>query len=460
MKPIIRVENLGKQYRIGRREVRYATLRESLVQAAVSPINRLRRALNPNGNGSTDSERHIWALKDVGFEVKPGEVVGIIGRNGAGKSTLLKILSRVTEPTEGKVDLYGRVGSLLEVGTGFHPELTGRENIYLNGAILGMSRREISRNLDAIIAFAEIEKFADTPVKRYSSGMYLRLAFAVAAHLEPEILLVDEVLAVGDATFQKKCLGKMQDVSQQGRTVLFVSHNMAAVENLCKRTIWIADGQVKQDGDTREVIRAYLNSFDATDKQTTDLAAVREREGTGDVRFLKMEFLNESGGEEPVIHSGCRLHIRFHYECQRDMRDLYFGLRIFSNLGVLISDVHNWATNQAIPLAPKGRGTIDLEIDFLNLIPGTYYAGLWAATSGTWHDVLDKFARFDVQPTDFYGTGRGLESQVAGVTGLVFFPYRWSVPGNALSGPAETSAAPTASTLVHPDNNRTELLNF
>ena len=277
----------------------------------------------------------------------------------------------------------------------------------------------------------------------------------MAAHLSTDVLFVDEVLAVGDVGFQKKCLGTMRELGHGGRTVVFVSHNMAAVENLCKRTIWIADGQVKQDGDTREVIRAYLNSFEATDKQTSDLAAVREREGTGDVRFLKMEFLNESGGEEPVIHSGCRLRIRFHYECQRDIPNLYFGLRIYSNLGVLISDVHNWATNQAITLAPKGRGMIDLEIDFLNLIPGTYYAGLWAATSGTWHDVLDKFAKFDVLPTDFYGTGRGLESH----TGLVFFRCRWTLPGNALSGPAETSAAPTASTLVHPDNNRTELLN-
>src|SRR5271166_2112108 len=212
MKPIIRVENLGKQYRIGQRAAPYATIRESLVQAAVSPINRLRRALDRNGNGSADCERHIWALKDVSFEVKPGEVVGIIGRNGAGKSTLLKILSRVTEPTEGKVDLYGRVGSLLEVGTGFHPELTGRENIYLNGAILGMKRAEIARKFDEIVAFAEVERFLDTPVKHYSSGMHMRLAFAVAAHLEPQILIVDEVLAVGDAAFRRKCLGKMESM--------------------------------------------------------------------------------------------------------------------------------------------------------------------------------------------------------------------------------------------------------
>jgi len=323
------------------------------------------------GRAPAPSRSLKWALDGVSLEVEQGEVVGIIGRNGAGKSTLLKVLSRITYPTSGRVEVSGRVGSLLEVGTGFHDELTGRENIYLNGSILGMKKRETDAVLDRIIEFADVTEYLDTPIKRYSSGMRMRLGFAVAAHLSTDVLFVDEVLAVGDVGFQKKCLGAMRELGGGGRTIIFVSHNMAAIENLCKRTIWIANGQVKQDGDTREVIRAYLNSFDATDKQTADLAAVREREGTGDVRFLKMEFLNESGGEEPVIHSGSRLHMRFHYECQRDIPNLYFGLRIFSNLGVLISDVHNWATNQGITLAPKGRGTIDLEIDFLNLIPGT-----------------------------------------------------------------------------------------
>src|SRR5271157_3849190 len=390
------VENVSKSYRLG--EAHATMLREVLMGS-------LRRLA---GRAPAPSRSLKWALDGVSLEVEQGEVVGIIGRNGAGKSTLLKVLSRITYPTSGRVEVSGRVGSLLEVGTGFHDELTGRENIYLNGSILGMKKRETDAVLDRIIEFADVTEYLDTPIKRYSSGMRMRLGFAVAAHLSTDVLFVDEVLAVGDAGFQKKCLGTMHELGDGGRTVVFVSHNMAAVENLCKRTIWIADGQVKQDGDTREVIRAYLNSFEATDKRALDLAAVRQREGTGDVRFLKMEFLNESGGEEPVIHSGSRLHMRFHYECQRDIPNLYFGLRIFSNLGVLISDVHNWATNQGITLAPKGRGTIDLEIDFLNLIPGTYYAGLWAATSGTWHDVLDKFAKFEVQPTDFYGTGRGL----------------------------------------------------
>jgi lipopolysaccharide transport system ATP-binding protein len=253
MKPIIKVENLGKRYRIGAQQASYATLRDTLADMARAPLRLLQR------NGK-QKKPLIWAVKDVNFEIKPGEAVGIIGRNGAGKSTLLKLLSRITEPTTGRIEFYGRVCSLLEVGTGFHPELTGRENIYLNGAILGMAREEITRKFDEIVAFAEVEKFIDTPVKHFSSGMYLRLAFAVAAHLEPEILLVDEVLAVGDGRFQRKCLDKMQDVGRQGRTVLFVSHNMPAITRLCPRTILLDAGQVIDDGPSTEVVRTYLSS--------------------------------------------------------------------------------------------------------------------------------------------------------------------------------------------------------
>lgn len=251
MKPIVRVENLGKQYRIGSREAGYDTLRESIAAAVRAPFERLRRR---NGKGGET----IWALKGVSFEVAPGEVVGIIGRNGAGKSTLLKVLSRITEPTTGRVELYGRVASLLEVGTGFHAELTGRENVYLNGAILGMTKAEIDRKFDQIVAFAELEKFLDTPVKRYSSGMYMRLAFAVASHLEPEILIVDEVLAVGDAAFQKKCLGRMGEVAKEGRTVIFVSHNMTAIRSLCQRAMWLDNGQIVDSGETGKVILNYI----------------------------------------------------------------------------------------------------------------------------------------------------------------------------------------------------------
>jgi lipopolysaccharide transport system ATP-binding protein len=248
----IRAEHLGKLYHIGAQKRMYRTLRETLTDAALRPFRRL--------HGNEPKEKNtIWALDDVSFEIKQGEAVGIIGRNGAGKSTLLKILSRITWPTRGRVDLFGRVGSLLEVGTGFHNELTGRENIYLNGAILGMSRREIERKFDEIVAFSEIEKFLDTPVKFYSSGMYVRLAFAVAAHLEPEILLVDEVLAVGDIEFRKKCLGKMQDVSQVGRTVLFVSHDMGNISNLCSKTIWLDAGNIRSIGITRDIISQYVS---------------------------------------------------------------------------------------------------------------------------------------------------------------------------------------------------------
>ena len=244
----IRVEHLGKRYRIGERE-RYRALRDTLADAVKAPLRRLRSPRSPRVVDNT-----IWALRDVSLEVAPGEVLGVIGHNGAGKSTLLKILSRITEPTEGRAEVRGRVGSLLEVGTGFHPELTGRENIYLNGAILGMKRSEITRRFDEMVAFAGVERFIDTPVKRYSSGMYLRLAFAVAAHLEPEILLVDEVLAVGDAAFQKKCLGRMSDVAREGRTVLFVSHNLPSIENLCQRVVVVDGGRIAEPSRNRRSI--------------------------------------------------------------------------------------------------------------------------------------------------------------------------------------------------------------
>jgi lipopolysaccharide transport system ATP-binding protein len=253
MKPIIRVQDLGKRYEIGTRPTANANLRETLVGVARAPFRRLRR----NGH----APQTFWALKGLNFDVQPGEILGIIGRNGAGKSTLLKILSRITEPTTGRVELYGQLGSLLEVGTGFHPELTGRENVFLNGSILGITRKDIDRKFDEIVAFSEIEKFIDTPVKYYSSGMYVRLAFAVAAHLEPDILVLDEVLAVGDAAFQTKCLGKMGEVAREGRTVIFISHNMTAIASLCQRVASLDHGSIRQIGDTSTVIAEYLSSM-------------------------------------------------------------------------------------------------------------------------------------------------------------------------------------------------------
>lgn len=263
-KPAIVVQGLGKQYRLGQKPASYGTLRDTITGIATERFRQIRRILGGNGIESASRGEWMWALKDVSFKIGRGEVVGIIGRNGAGKSTLLKILSQITEPSEGGVDLHGRVGSLLEVGTGFHPELTGRENIYLNGSILGMYRSDIDRQFDAIVAFAEIERFIDTPVKHYSSGMYLRLGFAVAAHLQPDILVVDEVLAVGDARFQQKCLAKMHEVGNQGRTVLFVSHNMPAITRICPRTILLNEGTVVADGPSTEVIGRYLVTGEGT----------------------------------------------------------------------------------------------------------------------------------------------------------------------------------------------------
>src|SRR5687767_9631332 len=285
----IRVENLSKQYRIGERES-YKTLRDVIADSAATPFRKLRSAFNGNGSSSNSNGRPsvagqpsadgavagpspsatIWALDDVSFEVKQGEVVGIIGRNGAGKSTLLRILSRITKPTKGHAKIFGRVGSLLEVGTGFHPELTGRENIYLNGAILGMRKAEIERKFDEIVAFAEVEKFIDTPVKRYSSGMYVRLAFGVAAHLETEVLLVDEVLAVGDAQFQKKCLDKMREIGTQGRTILFVSHNMSAVRSICEQALIVEKGAVVAQGEINQTVDQYLSRINESPAEAVE----------------------------------------------------------------------------------------------------------------------------------------------------------------------------------------------
>ena len=306
MKPIIRVENLSKQYTIGAKTEPYATLRESIVRAARKPIDMVRR------NGKAENTK-FWALKDVNFDVMPGEVVGIIGRNGAGKSTLLKVLSRITEPTTGRVELYGRVGSLLEVGTGFHPELTGRENIFLNGAILGMRREEISKKFDEIVDFAEIEEFLDTPVKRYSSGMYVRLAFAVAAHLEPEILVVDEVLAVGDAQFQKKCLDKMKDVGMHGRTVLFVSHNMGAIRELCQHGVVLADGTVRFMGDVHSSIESYLDEW----KAVSEAYVKSERNGADDpkpVEFNRISLHGSDGTERYLFEVEDQIYVKFDVE--------------------------------------------------------------------------------------------------------------------------------------------------
>jgi len=329
----IHCERLAKQYQIGERQT-YKALRDVIADAFASPLRRFRSTLRRSSNGgSVNDKPTIWALNDVSFEIKRGEVVGIIGRNGAGKSTLLKILSRITQPTRGNADIWGRVGSLLEVGTGFHPELTGRDNIFLNGAILSMRRAEVARKFDEIVAFAELEKFIDTPVKRYSSGMYMRLAFAVAAHLELEILLVDEVLAVGDASFQKKCLGKMGEVSRDGRTILFVSHNMAAVKALCRKAILIRDGVVAASGAVADVADDYLSNATsaARAREWRDLASAP---GNESIRISYIRIIPPEGSAEITIDTGVQIEIGF--ENFRENINLDCTVYVTNREGVLI----------------------------------------------------------------------------------------------------------------------------
>ena len=330
---VIRTRDLGKSYRLGERE-RYLALRDLLTRAASAPARFLvPRGHHSNGGDRNGSGSHIWALKDASLEIRRGEVVGLIGRNGAGKSTLLKILSRITKPTTGYADIFGRVGSLLEVGTGFHPELTGGENIYLCGAILGMSKREIKQKFDEIVAFAEVEKFVSTPVKHYSSGMYVRLAFSVAAHLEPEILLVDEVLAVGDASFQKKCLGKMGEVSREGRTILFVSHNMTAIKALCSRAILMKDGTVAASGPAIEVVNDYLSGIasGSSEREWPDPAAAPANEN---IRMSHIRITPPACSAEMTIDTGAQIEIGF--ESFRKNINLGCTIYVTNSEGVVI----------------------------------------------------------------------------------------------------------------------------
>jgi lipopolysaccharide transport system ATP-binding protein len=418
----IRVENLGKRYRIGKRE-RYKTLRDSLTDTIYAPFRRIQSAFR--GAGSQKSEgvnETIWALKNVSFEIPRGEVVGVIGRNGAGKSTLLKLLSRITEPTEGHAEIHGRVGSLLEVGTGFHPELTGRENIYLNGAILGMRRAEIASKFDEMVAFAEIDKFIDTPVKHYSSGMYMRLAFAVAAHLEPEILVIDEVLAVGDAAFQKKCLGKMGDVAREGRTVLLVSHNMTAIENLSSRSILLEDGRLALAADTSDVIRQYFMRTEARLRRR-DLASSSDRAGSGDVRFTRLELLSADSLSN-IVCAGETFVVRLAYKCRTPINNPVFSVAIRTLNGHYLFALHTTDLGVQIPRI-EGDGCVELEITHPNLLPGSYLidCALGDHQDPRRFDHVQGAASLEVEAADVYGTGR---LQAAGWTS-VFFDCTWRV---------------------------------
>jgi lipopolysaccharide transport system ATP-binding protein len=402
MDTVIKVENLSKQYRIGARE-RYKTFRETLVDAAKSPFKPLLHLFNLTSDLRPPTSDLIWALKHVSFEVNQGEVLGIIGRNGAGKSTLLKILSKITEPTEGRVELRGRVGSLLEVGTGFHPELTGHENIYLYGAILGMDRWEITRKFDQIVAFAELEKFIDTPVKKYSSGMYMRLAFAVAAYLEPEILLVDEVLAVGDAAFQKKCLGKMGEVSKGGRTVLFVSHNMAAVEHLCTTGIVLDGGSIVHFGSQTDAIAKYLTLLS---QKTISLRHRTDRLGSGEVRVVEIEIKDADGNTVDAVPCGQDAYIYLYYEAQLDFRkrSVIASIACKTALDVPVFLHHNRMTRDDFGELPE-KGAFVCHLKSLPLPAATYRIAFSIISSGSYLDYIEDAAELSVIEGDFFGSG-------------------------------------------------------
>jgi lipopolysaccharide transport system ATP-binding protein len=422
----IRVEGLSKHYRLGAARVRHNTLRDHMMYRL--------KALTRGGGERDDSDPSFWALKDVSFDVQQGEVLGIVGHNGAGKSTLLKILSRITQPTTGTADIYGRVSSLLEVGTGFHSELSGRENIFLNAAMLGMRRHEVQKKFDEIVQFSGVEAFIDTPVKRYSSGMYVRLAFAVAAHLEPEILIVDEVLAVGDASFQQKCLGKMEEVSRSGRTVLIVSHNMTVIEGLCERAILLEKGHIAKIGKTQEIVESYADAIRSL--SGTAIGARRDREGLGEMRLIRIELLDRDRHPVAAAMTGRDIIIRLYYRCAEGKQFRHCRVSISVNgrkgqdLFVLSTDIVD-----PRPLTLQGDGFIDFIVPELPLGGGAYFFQSYFESNGHAQDWIKNVAPFSVLDADYYGTGKicppGWEANG------VLIRYRWeaglSQPG--LSSP-------------------------
>jgi lipopolysaccharide transport system ATP-binding protein len=390
----VTVSGVGKRYELGQRSGGYELLTEQLAKRLRSVGRRERRA----------PTEEFWALRDIDFEVEAGETFGIIGHNGAGKSTLLKILSRVTPPTVGEIRMRGRVGALLEVGTGFHPELTGRENVYLNGAILGMRRQEIAARFDEIVAFAEIEKFIDTPVKRYSSGMYLRLAFAVAAHLEPEILIVDEVLSVGDLAFQEKCVTRMESVAGEGRTVIFVSHNLSAVQKLCPRSLLLSRGQAVQLGPTPDVIDSYVH--EVRRDASSDLAARRDREGNGRLRFVDIWF--EADGQRvdaPQTGRDCDIVMAYETADGAPVHDPSFAVSVSTFLGVTMLHLHTQTTGVRLGDAPAS-GEVRCHLPRCPLPAGQYSLNVFADRGGEVFDWVQRAAEMTVTEGDFFGTGQ------------------------------------------------------
>jgi lipopolysaccharide transport system ATP-binding protein len=411
---IVQVENLSKQYQIGSRAAGYSTLRESLTNIARDPLSTFRRTPKTNST--------IWALRDVSFTIKAGEVVGIVGQNGAGKSTLLKVLTRITEPTSGSAKLYGRAGSLLEVGTGFHPELTGRENIYLNGAILGMAKPEIARKFDDIVAFAEIEKFLDTPVKRYSSGMYMRLAFAVAAYLDPEILVVDEVLAVGDAAFQKKCLGRMRDISTQGRTVIFVSHNMAAIRSLCSRGILLVQGRNVFDGAAGECVDRYLADVSRNATNEVDLTNIRRPQvAETTLQIVKVRVHSNDG--RPLVRSGDPLIVELDFMVGESLDDVAIGINVLSADNVSIMECRSSHSYGAIAHLVPGEYSIKCRIDQNMLSPGLYVLSVGARCASKHLDYVPQAMSFEVYSDETVGS-----LWLDDVQGCVRIPSEWTMP--------------------------------
>jgi lipopolysaccharide transport system ATP-binding protein len=422
---VIKAENLGKKYIIGHQgKGGYKTFREQVGHGLHGLLSKTKQLFTGQQMVEGDEVEEFWALKELNFEINQGDRVGIIGRNGAGKSTLLKVLSRITEPTTGKVSIKGRVASLLEVGTGFHPELTGRENIFLNGAIMGMSRAEIKRKFDEIVDFSGVERFLDTPVKRYSSGMYVRLAFSVAAHLEPEILVVDEVLAVGDAEFQKKCLGKMQDVSaSEGRTVLFVSHNMAALQNLCNKSMVLSKGKVSLPlTETDIAVSHYLEKVFV--KKAIDIASRKDRIGLGEIRIVDFIIVNGDGHEQALFASGQRVNFKFYYECTSHFSSLNLvaGIAVTNSEGLFVTELSNYYTHFSIKTNEQ-KGCIVCSIPRLPLTKGDYSLNIIIRNNGIIQDWIKDASILSVENGDFYGTGRSIAADLR----IVLFDQQWSV---------------------------------
>jgi lipopolysaccharide transport system ATP-binding protein len=425
----IKVENINKIYRIGIKDKTHDSFGGALFDFIKSPIKNFKtyRSYYKFGDidlNSLDSEIHnnniVWAVREVSFEVRKGEVIGLIGGNGAGKSTLLKILAKITDPTSGRAEVRGRVSSLLEVGTGFHQELTGRENVFLNGTILGMKKREVERKFDEIVDFSGIEKFIDTPVKRYSSGMKVRLAFAVAAFMEPEILLVDEVLAVGDAKFQVKCIGKMNEVSRQGRTIIFVSHNMAAIENLCERVILLDSGKVKLDTDSHSAISQYIQGL-THNSRAGDLAHILRASNYLPI-IQKVEFINEQDQPVTAVNSGASLKVLIHYNHTEVLKDPYFGLNFETLWGVKVIQIQTRLQKGHLPdLAPSG--IIECKIPRLPLLPGTYFISAGCGSQAKQLDFVERGCQLQVTEFDVFGTGRLPRPEKA----LIFVDADWEV---------------------------------